>query len=270
MAAFDPTASAAGIIAARAERKRLRPFSETFGDFSRADANLVSAELDRMRRATGERPVGRKIGFTNRNIWDEYGVHAPIWGNVYDTTLIEAAGGDKIAIGHLSQPRIEPEIVLGLDRDIGAGATREEAEQAVAWVAHGYEIVHTVFADWKFAVADTVAEGGLHGLLVIGPRRHLAQAERAGLAARLAAIKIELACDGAPMDRGTGANVLDGPVDALAFAAREIAAEGSTTMKSGELVSTGTVTRAFPIASGQRWSTSISGYDLPGMDVIFA
>ncbi len=31
----------------------------------------------------GERPIGRKIGFTNRNIWAEYGVYAPIWGDVY-------------------------------------------------------------------------------------------------------------------------------------------------------------------------------------------
>ena len=32
--------------------------------------------LCRRRRARGERPVGRKIGFTNRNIWAEYGATA--------------------------------------------------------------------------------------------------------------------------------------------------------------------------------------------------
>ena len=33
-------------------------------------------------------PAGRKIGFTNRGIWQKYGVHEPIWGFVYDENLI--------------------------------------------------------------------------------------------------------------------------------------------------------------------------------------
>ena len=30
----------------------------------------------------GETPLGYKIGFTNRGIWDRYGVHEPIWAPV--------------------------------------------------------------------------------------------------------------------------------------------------------------------------------------------
>ena len=40
----------------------------------------VAAEIVKLRRARGERTVGRKIGFTNRTIWAEYGATAPIWG----------------------------------------------------------------------------------------------------------------------------------------------------------------------------------------------
>ena len=36
------------------------------------------------------KPVGRKIGFTNRAIWPKYGVYQPIWGTVYDRTLISS------------------------------------------------------------------------------------------------------------------------------------------------------------------------------------
>ena len=38
----------------------------------------------------GWKPVGSKIGFTNRTLWDRYGVHEPMWGTVYDRTLIQA------------------------------------------------------------------------------------------------------------------------------------------------------------------------------------
>ena len=39
---------------------------------------------------------------------------------------------------------------------------------------------------------------------------------------------------------------------------------------AGEIVTTGTLTRAFPVASGQRWSTEPSGIALEGIAVRFA
>jgi 2-keto-4-pentenoate hydratase len=67
------------------------------------------------REARGERPIGRKIGFTNRTIWAEYGVYAPIWGYVYDRTVQEFTGdGLEVSLDSLAEPRIEPEIMLGL------------------------------------------------------------------------------------------------------------------------------------------------------------
>ena len=65
-----------------------RAFHRAWCDsFSEADAYAVTAKLRELRMARGEKPVGRKIGFTNRNIWAEYGVFQPIWGDVYDTTV---------------------------------------------------------------------------------------------------------------------------------------------------------------------------------------
>jgi 2-oxo-3-hexenedioate decarboxylase len=65
----------------------------------------------------GEKPVGRKIGFTNRAIWSQRGLDAPIWGYVYDST-VQYAGTEpaQIGIAHLIQPRIEPESQLHFAR----------------------------------------------------------------------------------------------------------------------------------------------------------
>lgn len=58
------------------------------GDF---DAGLAVQQLvNRQRLARGDRPVGFKIGFTNRTIWPLYGVHAPIWAPVWQQTAHEA------------------------------------------------------------------------------------------------------------------------------------------------------------------------------------
>ena len=43
-----------------------------------------------------------------------------------------------------------------------------ELLDCIEWVAHGFEIVQSLFPAWKFSAADTVAAYGLHGA-AIGP-----------------------------------------------------------------------------------------------------
>jgi 2-oxo-3-hexenedioate decarboxylase len=66
------------------------------------------------------------------------------------------------------------------------------------------------------------------------------------------------------IERGTGANVLGSPAFALAHLSRLIASQSeSPTIGSGEIISTGTLTDAWPVSPGEVWS-SIYG-ELPVM-----
>ena len=67
--------------------RQVGPFSKVYPDFGLKHAYNVTATVRAGREARGERSIGRKIGFTNRTIWAEYGVYAPIWGYVYDHTV---------------------------------------------------------------------------------------------------------------------------------------------------------------------------------------
>ena len=107
-AAPDPVQRiSAALLEARDRRVQIPPLSKA-GELALADAYRITAAIRAAREARGERVVGRKIGFTNRTIWDEYGVHAPIWGYVFDRTLGAAEEGADLA--PLLEPRIEPEI----------------------------------------------------------------------------------------------------------------------------------------------------------------
>ncbi|MBM3612074.1 MAG: hydratase, partial [Alphaproteobacteria bacterium] len=66
------------------------------------------------------------------------------------------------------------------------------------------------------------------------------------------------------MDAGRAANVLGGgPMAALAHLVAELAADPlAPPLTAGEIVSTGTLTRALPVAGGERWSTRLSGLPL--------
>jgi hypothetical protein len=103
------------VLAVLGTGRQLDPFSKVYPDFGLKDAYNVTATVRAGREARGERSIGRKIGFTNRTIWAEYGVYAPIWGYVYDHTVQDLTPeGLEVSLGGLAEPRIEPEIVFGL------------------------------------------------------------------------------------------------------------------------------------------------------------
>ena len=265
----DPSGVAAEILAVLDSGRQLEPISGRVPGFDATAAYGVAAELRRMRIARGETPVGRKIGFTNRNIWQEYGVFQPIWGDVYDTTLRDILPGAVVHVAHLPEPRIEPEIVLCIGRDLSMAMSLEEVEDSIEWVAHGYEIVQSVFPAWRFGVADCIADGGLHGALCVGPRHAVPPEARRGLAAKLAGVTVSLSKDGTPMDSGVGANALDGPIHALMHLAAAVGTgPEAPTLRAGEIITTGTLTRAFPVLPGERWATETSGSFLAGLDVV--
>ncbi|MFL6279435.1 MAG: 2-keto-4-pentenoate hydratase [Vicinamibacterales bacterium] len=266
---MNADAIATQLIDALDRRSIIERFTRLDSTFDNRVAYGVSAEILRRRRARGETPIGRKIGFTNRFIWDEYGVSAPMWGPVYDTTvtfLSEPSG--RLAISHLSQPRIEPEIVLHFRESPEHARDDDELLATIDWIAHGFEIVQTHFLDWKFGLADTIADFGLHGALIVGPPQPV---ERfTSLSHRLRTFTITLAKDGSIAAQGTGSNVLDGPFPAALFLVRVLRDQQLfDCIRPGEIVTTGTLTPALPIRAGETWTTSLSGIDLPGATVHF-
>jgi 2-keto-4-pentenoate hydratase len=230
------------------------------------DAAFVVADLLRTRRlARGERQVGWKIGFTNRGIWDRYGVHAPIWGPVYDTTttLLDGTTVD-VSLAGLSQPRLEPEIVLHLATVPRAGMTTAELAGCIDWVAHGFEIVHTHCAAWRFSAADCQADFALHGRLLVGPRVPIGAF--ADPAADLAALHVELFDGDRCVDSGDATIVLDGPLNALRLWVDAMARQQPRwEIGAGDLVTTGTITDAYPLAPGMNCRSVLSDTRLPGL-----
>src|SRR5580700_8695216 len=135
--------------------RQLDPFSKVYPDFGLRDAYNVTAAVRAEREARGERPIGRKIGFTNRTIWAEYGVYAPNWGFMFDTTVHDLAPQHTLALAPFVEPRIEPEIVFRLADAPSPGMDEAALFGCIDWVAQGFEIVQSVFPGWKFAPADT-------------------------------------------------------------------------------------------------------------------
>jgi 2-oxo-3-hexenedioate decarboxylase len=168
-------------LAALDTGNQIQPFSSRSSSFNLDDAYRVTAVVRKMREARGEVPVGRKIGFTNRTAWVDYNISEPMWGYVYDRTVhYLAEPGDTFSLMQLAEPRIEPEIVFRLAIAPTPQMDERTLLESAEWVAHGFEVVQSIFPGWQFSVPDTVAAFGVHGALLIGPPHRSQRMQRNG------------------------------------------------------------------------------------------
>ena len=217
----------------------------------------------------GWRPVGRKIGFTNRSIWPRYGVYEPIWGTVYDRTLLFAKDDfSHVSLEELQQPRIEPEICFKL-RAAPRSSASAELLASIEWMAHSVEIVQCDQPGWKTSLEHSTAFNGLHGRLILGTPVDIGRL--AGLEAQLPRFEMILKKGAAVVDRGRGEIVLGSPLAALGHLVELLAKQPEAApLGAGEIISTGTLTDAHPVGPGESWSTEIRGLPLPGLQLLFS
>ena len=250
------------------------PLTQITSQHAGFDSNAAYAVADlihAMRLAEGARAVGRKIGFTNPAMWAQYGVSAPVWAYVYDTTVTYLADTSNApatcSLRNFVNPKIEPEIIFHFhsapppDGDVAAVLA------CIDWVAHGFEMVQSPYPDWKFQAADAIAVGSLHARLLVGKRQPV-DTLGGNLQEALAAFTLALSCDGQLLETGKGANVLGHPLSAVKHLMQVLASQSPhQPLQANELVTTGTVTSAYSVQAGQTWQTMLAGMALPGLSV---
>ena len=105
--AFNLHAIAQEMKAAQDEVRQIAPLTSQLSGFDEAVAYDVAHLVHQARLNEGAVPVGRKIGFTNPDMWSLYGVREPIWAYVYDTTVVHlSAAHAKCHIGRFAEPKI--------------------------------------------------------------------------------------------------------------------------------------------------------------------
>jgi 2-oxo-3-hexenedioate decarboxylase len=267
----DLKAIADRLIAAYDGATTLPPITADAPEFSVADGYAVLHDIETRRRAQGWRPIGRKIGFTNRTIWPRYGVYQPMWAHVWSHTVRFAADGKAtLSLQGLVQPRIEPEVVFKLKARVPVSTEPAAILSAVEWIAPGFEIVQSHFPDWKFTAADCAAAFGLHGALVVGTPVAVTDANRADIGEALTTFRLTLSRGHEVIDRGIGSNVLDSPALALAHLARLVADQPwAPPLAAGEIVTTGTVTDAWPVKTSETWSSDYGKLGIGGLTLKF-
>jgi 2-oxo-3-hexenedioate decarboxylase len=239
---------AAELIELHETPREVPPFSQRHPGLTPESGYAAAQRLHAHRIAQGWKPAGRKIGFTNRTLWQRYGVHEPMWGWVYDRTLIEARNNAaSVALKGLTQPRIEPEIAFKLKSVPGGNLA-----DCIEWMAHAVEIVQCHHPQWKVTIADCTADNGLHGRLIVGTPMPLSD--------NLDQTEARLFKGNRLVDKGVGANVLGGPIHSLAHLVELLKKRPDAPLGAGEIITTGVLTDAHAVAPGETWRTEVTGF----------
>lgn len=250
------------IVSAFDTRTLIEPFA---AGMSLDEAFAVAEAVHTRRLARGERQVGRKIGFTNRSLWEHFDVHASIWAPVYDTTTTYAEAGRAAAHPQrLIQPLIEPEVQLHFTRTPPAGGDEEAVLACVDWVSLGFELVQCPYPGWRFTAPDSIVACALHGALVVGTPVPVARID--DCAAKLRGFSALLSRAGERVAEGCGADALGSPLQAVSEVSEVLEAQEKP-IQPGEVVTTGTLTFPPPIAPGERWTLSAAGIELPELEL---
>ncbi len=233
----DVAEIAARLTKAKSDRVAIEPISAEFADFDLTAAYAVQRQL---RGAAGPL-AGWKLGVTSRAKQAQVGVREPVRGFLAAESALDL-GALLTAAEHI-QPRAEPEIVFIMGADLAGPAVRSsDVLAATQSVAVGIEILDSRYRDYKFTMADVVADNTSASRFAVGPA-----IPAAGLDLRLLGVLLEH--NGQVIATAAGAAALGHPASAVAWLVRSLAAENEG-LRAGDIVLSGGLTAVVPLAAG--------------------
>ncbi len=246
--------AAQAIATARRNRAPLAALPLTITPRDETEGYRVQRALhDLMLPQTGAL-VGYKIGCTS-NVMQQYlNIPHPCGGGVFERGVHES--GVRLPAAEFLRVGVECEIAVRIARDLAPG----EAPFTAEWVAEAIEAYHPAieivddrYVRWETLGAPTlVADDFFAAACVLGrgvPRRDAPDVRNVAGRALI---------NGAEAGRGTGADVLGHPHNALAWLANHLAAEGKG-LHQGQVVLTGSLVKTVWLKPGDRVVMELAG-----------
>jgi len=184
--------------------------------------------------AYGGRQIGYKVGATSQAAQAIVGCQAPFYGPMAANDA--HYGGDRLPwLDHYRGVECEFAFTMGRDYpNAGEAADPESLKAAIADCLIALEVVgRRTAGDGMPQYPGIIADFAAHSAFIAGP------GVANWAAFDLAAVTVRGSIDGEVTNEGSGAAVLGHPLNALAWLADALAADGGR-LKAGDIVSTGT------------------------------
>ena len=213
------------------------------------EAYRVQLGVVARRVAAGERQVGWKVGLTAEAIRRQFGFHEPVFGCLMEDGLRRS--GHVFGRDELIRPGFETEVCVRLREPLSGVVDAERARRAVEACFPALEIIET-WGDLVAQMALALADNAQQKAFVLGepvpPADDL----------RLSGVEARVEVNGAEVARARGEAVLGDPLHSVVWLAKKLA-EFGLALRPGDLIMTGSFTRQFPLAPGDRARAEFEG-----------
>lgn len=198
-----------------------------------------------MRLRRGEKVIGHKMGLTSRAKMQQMGVDSPIRGILTDKMML--SNESTISLEDYIHPKIEPEIVFFVEKEIKGVVTPEEALSRCNGVCVGLEIIDSRYKNFEFQLPDVVADNCSSTSFVLGSK--VADPGQYDLKN----LEMSLKVDGEVVQQGVSSAIYGDPAASLAELSRMLN-ECGRSIEPGSIVLAGAATAAIQIDPGKIYS----------------
>ena len=244
----------------------LRPAPNPQG-LTAADAQCSRDKFNTALEGILGQPVGYKAGLTSPAVQKRFRYHAPVRGTLYAPMLLASGATVPAAFG--ARPMFEADLLLRVsDERINRAHSPAEVLAAVDQVIPFIELPDLL------VVEPAALDGAAITAINVGARLGVMAAPIAvhanpAFLDALQSMQVIVRGNGAELDRGSGADVLGHPLNAVIWLASDLARQGLA-LKPGDLVSLGSFSRLLRPEPGLKVEVQYLG--LPGeplVEVIF-
>jgi 2-keto-4-pentenoate hydratase len=198
--------------------------------------------------------VGYKIGCTSDVMQHYLGIAHPCAGGTYAHNVLDS--GASCPMSDFVRVGIECEIAVRLERDIapsGTPYTADSVANAVECYFPAIEIVDDRYVEWQTLGAPTlIADDFFASSIVLGDPVPASQMPD------LRTMPGKALVNGEEVGRGTGADLMGSPLNALAWLANHTSAQGRV-LRAGQSVMTGSIVQTVWMNVGDHVKIEFAG-----------
>lgn len=201
--------------------------------------------------ADGRRIIGRKVGLTSKAMQVSVGINEPDYGVLLDD--MQLMEGSDIPISRFIEPRIEVELAFVLGKPLqGPHCSMLDVLSATDYIVPAIEVIDSRIqrvdtnTGGTRTIVDSISDNAANAGIVMGGRPIRPMDKD------LRWISALLSRNGQIEESGVAAGVLGHPAQSVAWLANKLS-EYETTLQSGEIILSGSFTRAIFCYSGETY-----------------
>lgn len=230
------------LYSAEKEKREVIKVTDQYPELTFKEAYLIQEKLIQRRQQDGARRIGLKLGLTSKAKQEMMGVHEAIYG--YLTNDMLALEWEPLDYKQFIHPKAEPEIAFFIGEDLkGTNITAKDVLGVTKYVAPAIEIIDSRYLNFKFTLADVIADNSSSSKFLIGSK----WMSPTGL--NLSDIGMVMSKNGQVSQTSSGAAVLGHPAESVAWAVNKLGESGKG-IKKGDIILSGAISEAIAFEPG--------------------